>query len=104
MLDDAWQKIGAMLYRLIRRADDLPLNKSPISIFRVYRASIFNPLSSALLNLQHCYRRYSFLIRPDASISLTRLKSTKALGSALAALGFLTAKSSSIVFTPSGVG
>jgi len=50
------------------------------------------------------YHLYSCLINPDRSISSTKLPSTSSFGLTSAALGFLPARSSSSVFTPSTVG
>jgi hypothetical protein len=50
------------------------------------------------------YLRYSCLMKPEESNSLIKLGSTNVLGSAAAAFGFVRARSSSMVFTPSGVG
>ena len=71
----------------------LPAHKQALNY-----SAILNPPSSTAYFLYNC------LINPLASISFTRLRSTKARGSAPRALGFVTARSSSMVFTPSGVG
>lgn len=60
-LDEAWQKVGAMLNRMIERADDFcprkqALNSSP------YPSSILHPLSSA----RHCR---SLILHPQPVIS-----------------------------------
>src|SRR4030095_16201324 len=50
------------------------------------------------------YFLYSCLMKPELSSSRIKLWSTNAFGSAVAALGFFGARSSSMVLTPSGVG
>ena len=117
-LDKSWQKIGTMLNRMIQRGDDLSRTAArsatlqpPSSALGALQFSTddqdgaraspaFNPLFSIL----DPYFLYNCLMNPEESSSRIKLGSTNALGSAVAALGFLGARSSSIVLTPSGVG